>query len=184
MAGRDGRVTMTGSRFVQSGRSTASQLLTILLFTVLVHVCLVEIGHAQERTGRLEVRLIREDGSGVVGATISLNETGATGVTGTNGQFAFSNLPAGTSLRHAYIGRAFSHDRGRPGRRRHDEDRRKDGRLGAGIHLLDHGSGGLAADRAAPRGAAARRQSLKRTSSGRRRTPRCPSSSSSHQVRS
>ena len=74
----------------------ASQALTVLLFTALVHGGLVEIGHAQERPGRLEVRLAREDGSGVAGATIIVNETGATGVTGADGQFTFANLPAGT----------------------------------------------------------------------------------------
>jgi len=87
---------MSGGRFVRYGRRTASRVLVILLVATLVHVSLVETGQAKERTGRLEVRLVREDGSGVAGATIVLNETGATGVTGTNGKVAFSKLPAAT----------------------------------------------------------------------------------------
>jgi len=89
-------VTRSGVRFVQNGRLTASRVLTVLCFAALVQISLVEIGRAEERTGRLEVRLLREGGSAIADATIVLNETGATGVTGTNGRFAFSKLPAGT----------------------------------------------------------------------------------------
>ena len=76
---------MDGRRFVK-----------ILFFAALVHLCVAGPGHAQERPGRIDGRLIREDGSGVVGATVLLNETGATAMTGTNGQFAFANLRPGT----------------------------------------------------------------------------------------
>ncbi len=76
---------MDGRRFVN-----------ILFLTALVHLCVAGPGHAQERPGRIDGRLIREDGSGVVGATVLLNETGAAAVTGTNGQFAFANLRPGT----------------------------------------------------------------------------------------
>ena len=87
---------MNGNRYAPSGRSKSGHVLTMLCLTVLVHLCLAGSGHAQERTGRVQGRLIREDGSGVVGAAVVLNESGATGVTGTSGQFAFSNLQPGT----------------------------------------------------------------------------------------
>jgi len=71
--------TRSGVRFVQNGRRTASRVLTVLCFAALVQISLVEIGRAEERTGRLEVRLLREGGSAIADATIVLNETGATG---------------------------------------------------------------------------------------------------------
>ena len=51
---------------------------------------------AQDRGGRIEGRLIRDDGSGVGGASVVLNETSATAITRSNGAFSFSSVPAGS----------------------------------------------------------------------------------------
>ena len=62
----------------------------------LAHPVLGGTAYAQERGGRLEGRLVRSDKSGVRGATAILNDTGETMLTGTNGEFSFASLPAGT----------------------------------------------------------------------------------------
>ena len=59
---------------------------------------------AQAQTGRIEGRLVRADGSGVRGATVVLIETGAAEITGINGEFSFSGLPAGTYSIDAGLG--------------------------------------------------------------------------------
>ena len=51
---------------------------------------------AQVQTGRIEGRIVREDGSGVGGASAVLNETSATAITGADGVFAFGGVPSGT----------------------------------------------------------------------------------------
>ena len=51
---------------------------------------------AAQEAGRIEGRILRSDGSGVVGATAVLNETAATVTTGGNGEFLFLNVPPGT----------------------------------------------------------------------------------------
>jgi iron complex outermembrane receptor protein len=56
----------------------------------------VGVSHAQERTGRIEGRLLREDGTSVAGATVVLNGTAASEFTGVHGQFSFANVPPGT----------------------------------------------------------------------------------------
>jgi iron complex outermembrane receptor protein len=55
------------------------------------------IARAQEASGRIEGRLVRGDAKGVAGATVVLlGETAEPRLTGTDGQFWFSNLPSGT----------------------------------------------------------------------------------------
>jgi len=77
-------------------RSRMSVRVLSIALTFAVALCLVRIAHAQERNGRIEGRLIRNDGGGVAGASVVLNETAATDFTGTNGQFSFANLPPRT----------------------------------------------------------------------------------------
>ena len=72
-----------------------ARVLTVVLW-VCVAACRFEAGaDAQESDGRIDGRLIRSDGTGVVGATVVLNETGATDFTGPNGQFSFARLAPG-----------------------------------------------------------------------------------------
>jgi iron complex outermembrane receptor protein len=52
-------------------------------------------GLAQD-TGRIEGRVAREDGGGVGGVTVAINEVGMVGITGTDGAFRFFGVPAGT----------------------------------------------------------------------------------------
>jgi len=54
------------------------------------------IVRAQDEKGRIEGRLVRKDGKGVVGASVLLNQIGETHLTGPNGVFSFSDLPLGT----------------------------------------------------------------------------------------
>ena len=49
----------------------------------------------QERPGRIEGRISRENGEAVGGVSIVLNETTATAITGSDGRFAFSGVPPG-----------------------------------------------------------------------------------------
>jgi len=51
--------------------------------------------HAQEQRGRIEGRVVREDGSGVGGVRVHLVETPTSYTTGDDGSFFFSRLPAG-----------------------------------------------------------------------------------------
>jgi iron complex outermembrane receptor protein len=53
-------------------------------------------GLAQQGSGRIEGRVVREDGSGVGGVSVVLNELSLTDITQVSGIFAFSNVPAGT----------------------------------------------------------------------------------------
>lgn len=51
---------------------------------------------AQVRGGRIDGRVVREDGSSVAGVSVVLNETSATALTSTTGEFSFGNVPPGT----------------------------------------------------------------------------------------
>ena len=51
---------------------------------------------AQEGGGRIEGRVVREDGTGIGGVSVVLLETSASEITGSNGTFTFSNVAAGT----------------------------------------------------------------------------------------
>jgi len=59
---------------------------------------------AQRNTGRIEGRIVRENGSGIEGATVVLNQTGGSAITGRSGEFSFDNLPAGTYSLTASLG--------------------------------------------------------------------------------
>src|SRR5690349_17401219 len=74
-------------------RRCAGPLLALAVFTFTNFQPAVS---AQERPGRIEGRLIDADGSGLVGATVLVNETSASQFTGPNGQFSFANLSPGT----------------------------------------------------------------------------------------
>ena len=77
------------------GRSLISQALVIGFCLALANG-LVGVSYAQERNGRIAGRLLRSDGSGgVSGATVVINETAATAITGLEGQFSF-DVPSGT----------------------------------------------------------------------------------------
>jgi outer membrane receptor protein involved in Fe transport len=77
-------------------RRRVRRALRTVLWVALIEVCLAGTGAAQDRTGRILGHLFRHDGSGVSGATVVLNETGATDFTRTNGQFTLGNVPPGT----------------------------------------------------------------------------------------
>lgn len=51
---------------------------------------------AQTRPGRIDGRLSLEDGRGVAGATVLINETSAVTLTGAQGNFVFDGVPPGT----------------------------------------------------------------------------------------
>ena len=51
---------------------------------------------AAQESGRIEGRIVRDDGNGVAGVSVVLNETEATVITGTNGVFSFGNIVPGT----------------------------------------------------------------------------------------
>jgi iron complex outermembrane receptor protein len=74
-------------------RNCAGRLLALAIFTFANFQTAV---FAQERPGRIDGRLVDADGSGLVGATVLLNETSASQFTGANGQFSFANLSPGT----------------------------------------------------------------------------------------
>ena len=63
---------------------------------------------AQEQTGRIEGRILRADGSSVAGASVLLNETSATAITGSDGAFSFSGVPAGTYSITMVLGEAIA----------------------------------------------------------------------------
>jgi outer membrane receptor protein involved in Fe transport len=86
---------MSGRKQAAIIGSGSRRVLSIVPCFALALCCLSEIGRAQETNGRIEGRLIRADGSGVVGATVLLAETRATDFTDADGQFFFENLPAG-----------------------------------------------------------------------------------------
>ena len=62
---------------------------------VLVLISLAASAHAQE-AGRIDGRLMRPDGTAVVAATVLVNETRASTLTGPDGRFVFVGVPAGT----------------------------------------------------------------------------------------
>jgi outer membrane receptor protein involved in Fe transport len=72
------------------------RVLSITLFMGVANLCLVRDARAQEENGRIEGRLIDNEGKGVPGATVVLSETADTDFTGPNGQFSFAGLVAGT----------------------------------------------------------------------------------------
>ena len=51
---------------------------------------------AQQENGRIEGRLVRNDGRGIPGASVVLHNTGAADLTGTNGEFSIASLVPGT----------------------------------------------------------------------------------------
>ena len=51
---------------------------------------------AQEGVGRIEGRVVREDGTAIGGVSVVLLETSASEITGSNGTFSFSGIHAGT----------------------------------------------------------------------------------------
>ena len=63
---------------------------------------------AQAESGRIEGRIIRADGSGVGGASVVLNETSATAITGSDGVFAFGGLPVGSYSLTMVLGEALA----------------------------------------------------------------------------
>ena len=71
-------------------------MLAIVLFFAVAHGRLVQVAYGQDGNGRIEGRLVRNDGKGVAGASVVLKETAATDFTGTDGQFAFGDLPPGS----------------------------------------------------------------------------------------
>jgi iron complex outermembrane receptor protein len=76
-----------------------ARVLSIALLFVAAQVGLARTAPGQEVSGRIdgriEGRLIRADGKGVAGATAVLVQTGASELTGSDGQFSFSRLPPG-----------------------------------------------------------------------------------------
>ena len=50
---------------------------------------------AQDRSGRIEGRVLRGSGDALGGVSVVLNETSATAITGNDGRFVFGGLPAG-----------------------------------------------------------------------------------------
>src|SRR5215472_15388373 len=76
-----------------------ARVLSIALLFVAAQIGLVRMAPGQEVSarldGRIEGRLIRTDGKGVAGATAVLVQTGASELTGSDGQFSFSRLPPG-----------------------------------------------------------------------------------------
>ena len=88
---------MSGPRRLVRLRSrTAVRVLAIVLFFAVAHGRLVQVAYGQDGNGRIEGRLVRNDGKGVAGASVVLKETAATDFTGTDGQFAFGDLPPGS----------------------------------------------------------------------------------------
>ena len=73
----------------QSGAMRRGSVLTLL---VLVLEC--GLG-AQDRSGRIEGRVLRGSGDALGGVSVVLNETSATAITGNDGRFVFGGLPAG-----------------------------------------------------------------------------------------
>ena len=51
---------------------------------------------AAQESGRIEGRVVRDDGNGVAGVSVVLNETETTVITGSNGVFTFANIVPGT----------------------------------------------------------------------------------------
>jgi len=80
---------MTSRRFV-AARAVAG------LFCLGLTALRAYPGFAQQGTGRIEGRVVREDGSGVGGVSVVLNELSLTDITQVSGIFSFSNVPAGT----------------------------------------------------------------------------------------
>ena len=73
-----------------------ARVVTVVLWVGIAVCRLGAAADAQESNGRIDGRLIRNDGTGVGAATVVLNETGATEFTSPSGQFFFSNLPPGS----------------------------------------------------------------------------------------
>ncbi len=64
--------------------------IVVLLLTLLQGIAV-----GQERSGRIEGRILRENGEAVGGVSVVLNETSATAITGNDGRFSFSGIPPG-----------------------------------------------------------------------------------------
>lgn len=60
-----------------------------------VGLCLLPLSAAAQ-TGGIEGALTRQDGSGIGGAAVVINETGAATITGRGGQFSFASVAPGT----------------------------------------------------------------------------------------
>ena len=73
-----------------------ARLLSLAIFVASGSLCVGGVVTAQQGNGRIEGRLIGKDGRGVAGASVVVNETAATEITGANGQFSFANLVPGT----------------------------------------------------------------------------------------
>ena len=89
---------MSGRRHkMRMGSGAPVRVLTMVISFAVAQIGLAGIAHAQEASGRIEGRLVRADGKGVAGASVVLlNETAEPHLTGTDGQFSFSQLPSGT----------------------------------------------------------------------------------------
>ena len=65
---------------------------------------------AQERAGRIEGRVLRENGEAVGGVSVVLNETSATAITGNDGRFAFGSVATGPLFTDDHAWREPHHD--------------------------------------------------------------------------
>lgn len=73
----------------------ALNVLSSALFLVGLTLLLVAGPAVAQDTGQIEGKVVRDDGSGVGGVTVVLNEAGAAEITNDDGIFRFSGLPAG-----------------------------------------------------------------------------------------
>ncbi|MGH9371506.1 MAG: carboxypeptidase-like regulatory domain-containing protein [Vicinamibacterales bacterium] len=76
--------------------SMPARVLSLAISVAIGSLCVGGVATAQEGNGRIDGRLIRKNGKGVAGASVVVNETAATDITGANGQFSFANLVPGT----------------------------------------------------------------------------------------
>ena len=58
--------------------------------------CFTLPAFGQQGTGRIEGRVVRDDGSGVGGVSVVLNELSFTDITQVSGTFLFSGVPVGS----------------------------------------------------------------------------------------
>ena len=62
---------------------------------VLLVLLVPSLGYGQDRSGRIEGRVLRATGEPIGGVSVVLNETSATAITSADGRFTFSGIPAG-----------------------------------------------------------------------------------------
>ena len=75
-----------------------------LLYMCCAWTLVTSVEAAQRDTGRIDGRIVRENGSGVEGATVVLTPSQATVITGPSGEFTFEELPPGVYSVAATLG--------------------------------------------------------------------------------